>query len=258
MGYTLVVDPAVNPRDALHAHIELALTPVIDRAALLILGNEDFLLGMLRDGEGADAVQDYMAAVLQCGPRPRRQGDQRRRRGGLQGERPRLRLRRRGAVLRRHVARQSSWRCRRPSRRSACRTACTSTATISGSPAAPRPRSPPSTRRSGKPLHLAHLQFYGYGTEGKRGISSAALALAEKVNATPNVTVDVGQVMFGPTVTVSSDTLRQFGQKRFARPKKWTLWEGDGNGGGIFPIVYGEQRVHQPRCNGRSGWSCSC
>ena len=44
MGYTLVVDPAVNPNDALHAHLELALTPVIDRAALLILGNEDFLL----------------------------------------------------------------------------------------------------------------------------------------------------------------------------------------------------------------------
>ena len=91
------------------------------------------------------------------------------------------------------------------------------------------------------PMHLAHLQFYGYGTEGKRGISSAASELAEQVNRTPRVTIDVGQVMFGPTVTVSSDTLRQFGQKRFANPPKWTLLEGDGNGGGIFPIVYGEK-----------------
>ena len=37
----------------------------------------------------------------------------------------------------------------------------------------------------GLPLHLAHLQFYGYGTEGRRGFSSAAAQLAEAVNATP-------------------------------------------------------------------------
>jgi formylmethanofuran dehydrogenase subunit A len=90
------------------------------------------------------------------------------------------------------------------------------------------------------PMHLAHLQFYSYGSEGKRGISSAAARLAERVNASPSVTVDVGQVMFGPTITISSDTLRQFAQRGFARPRKWTLWEGDGNGAGIIPIEYRE------------------
>ncbi len=62
----------------------------------------------------------------------------------------------------------------------------------------------------GKPLHLAHLQFYSYGAEGKRGFSSAAARLAEAVNAHPNVTVDVGQVMFRQTVTVSLDIVRQY------------------------------------------------
>ena len=62
----------------------------------------------------------------------------------------------------------------------------------------------------GLPLHLAHLQFYGYGKEGGRGFSSAAARLAEAVNAAKSVTVDVGQVMFGQTVTISSDVLRQF------------------------------------------------
>jgi formylmethanofuran dehydrogenase subunit A len=90
-------------------------------------------------------------------------------------------------------------------------------------------------------MHLAHLQFYGYGAEGKRGISSAAARLAERVNRTPNVTIDVGQVMFGSTITVSSDTLRQFAQRGFASPKKWTLWDGEGNGGGIIPVQYREQ-----------------
>ena len=93
----------------------------------------------------------------------------------------------------------------------------------------------------GLPLHLAHLQFYGYGTEGKRKFSSAAARLAELVNATPEVTIDVGQVMFGQTVTVSSDVLRQF-QARGIRHgrRKFVIHDGDGNGGGIVPYRYRE------------------
>ncbi|HEX5325337.1 MAG TPA: amidohydrolase family protein, partial [Acetobacteraceae bacterium] len=88
------------------------------------------------------------------------------------------------------------------------------------------------------PLHLAHLQFYAYGTEGPRGFSSAAPRLAEAVNANKRVTADVGQVMFGQTVTISSDVLRQFGARRQAHPRKSVIMDGDGNGGGIVPYRY--------------------
>ena len=108
------------------------------------------------------------------------------------------------------------------------------------------------------PLHLAHLQFYGYGTEGKRGFSSAAARLAEAVNAAKNVTVDVGQVMFGQTVTVSSDMLRQFN----AQPERAAEEMGDLR-------RRCQRRRHRslrlPReatstmpCNGPSGSSCFC
>ena len=90
----------------------------------------------------------------------------------------------------------------------------------------------------GLPLHLAHLQFYGYGKEGERGFSSAAPRLAEAVNAAKNVTIDVGQVMFGQTVTISSDVLRQFNARHQARPRKWVIFDGDSNGGGIVPYHY--------------------
>src|SRR5262249_56181302 len=43
----------------------------------------------------------------------------------------------------------------------------------------------------GLPLHLAHLQFYGYGKEGPRGFSSPRAPLAEAVNAAKSLTVDV-------------------------------------------------------------------
>ncbi|HXZ18116.1 MAG TPA: formylmethanofuran dehydrogenase subunit A, partial [Roseiarcus sp.] len=88
------------------------------------------------------------------------------------------------------------------------------------------------------PLHLAHLQFYGYGAEGKHGVSSGAPQLAEAVNATNNVTVDVGQAMFGQTVTISSDVIRQFAARGFAHPKKYAIIDGDANGGGIVPFEY--------------------
>lgn len=240
MGFTLVVDPAVNPTDALHAHVELALTPVIDRGMLLVLGNEDFLLGMLRDHEGAHAVQDYVAATLNAG-------------WGL-GVKV---VNAGGAAAFKSNVRTFSFDDQVPdygvSSRDIVLALQEAVQTLGvphplhvhcnnlGLPGSADTALQTIAAAGNTPMHLAHLQFYGYGAEGKRGISSAAARLAEQVNGRPNVTIDVGQVMFGPTITVSSDTLRQFAQRRFARPKKWTLWDGDGNGGGIIPIEYRER-----------------
>src|SRR5258707_10944310 len=64
MGFTTVVEPAVSPHYALHAHLELADIPIIDKAALAVLGNDDFLLGLIRRKESAAAVRDYVAWTL--------------------------------------------------------------------------------------------------------------------------------------------------------------------------------------------------
>ena len=74
--------------------------------------------------------------------------------------------------------------------------------------------------------------------EGEKRFSSAAARLAECVNAHKNITVDVGQVMFGQTVTISSDVTRQFSAMAKASPKKWAIIDGDSNGGGIVPYNY--------------------
>jgi formylmethanofuran dehydrogenase subunit A len=58
------------------------------------------------------------------------------------------------------------------------------------------------------------------------------------VNATPEITIDVGQVMFGQTVTVSSDVMRQFLARGTANPRKFVIREGDQVGGGIVPFRY--------------------
>ncbi|TIX48772.1 MAG: formylmethanofuran dehydrogenase subunit A, partial [Mesorhizobium sp.] len=60
------------------------------------------------------------------------------------------------------------------------------------------------------------------------------------LDAPPEVTIDIGQVMFGQTVTVSSDVMRQFSARGSAHPKKSVIHDGDGNGGGIVPYSYGK------------------
>ena len=64
MGFTTVVEPAVAPNDALHAHLELADIPIIDKATLSVLGNDDYLLDLHARGRKRIAVRDYVAWTL--------------------------------------------------------------------------------------------------------------------------------------------------------------------------------------------------
>ena len=62
--------------------------------------------------------------------------------------------------------------------------------------------------------------------DGKTVIHNAAQEpeiedLAELLNKNTNVSIDVGQIMFGQTVTASGDTMRQHAQSGLADPRKW-------------------------------------
>jgi formylmethanofuran dehydrogenase subunit A len=237
MGFTTVVEPAVAPHHALHAHLELADIPIIDKAALSVLGNDDYLLGLMRAGAGASAVRDYVAWTLATS---RAIGIKVVNAGGAVALKSNVRafsfddvvpfygvssraivktLQR--AVHELGVPHPLHVHCNNLGIAGNVETAL---ATIAAA--------------EGLPLHLAHLQFYGYGKEGERGFSSAAARLAEAVNAAKSVTIDVGQVMFGQTVTISSDVLRQFNARDQASPKKWVIFDGDANGFGIVPYNY--------------------
>jgi len=94
----------------------------------------------------------------------------------------------------------------------------------------------------GRPIHLTHVQFHSYGTEGERKFSSAAQRIAEAVNAAPNVSIDVGQVVFGQTVTASGDTMAQYRNVGFAQPHKWALMDIECDAGcGVVPFKYRDQ-----------------
>jgi formylmethanofuran dehydrogenase subunit A len=237
MGFTTVVEPAVSPHYALHAHLELADTPIIDKAILTILGNDDYLLGLLQAEEGNAAIEDYVAWTLEMshglGIKVVNAG---------------------GAAAFKDNVRSFSFDDIVPSYGVSSRTIVKALQRAVDALGVPHPLHVHCNNlglagnvetalttiaaAEGLPLHLAHLQFYGYGKEGDRGFSSAAALLAEAVNANESVTIDVGQVMFGQTVTISSDVLRQFNARGRASPRKWLILDGDSNGAGIVPYNY--------------------
>lgn len=237
MGFTMVVEPAVSPHYALHAHLELADIPIIDKATLVVLGNDDYLLGLLHANESDAAIGDYVAWTLD---RSRSLGIKVVNAGGAAAFKENVRAfsfddvvpsygvssRRivkalQHAVNKLGVPHPLHVHCNNLGLAGNFETAL---ATIAAA--------------EGLPLHLAHLQFYGYGKEGSREFSSAAAPLAEAVNAAKSVTIDVGQVMFGQTVTISSDVLRQFNARSQAHPRKWLILDGDANGAGVVPYDY--------------------
>jgi formylmethanofuran dehydrogenase subunit A len=239
MGFTTVIEPAIVPHQALQAHLELSDIPIIDKGMLTVLGNDDFLLSLLRDGEGPAAVADYVASAVAAsnglGVKCINAGGAtafkyNARTFSLDDVVPFYHLTSRQIVeaLQRAV---EDLKIPHPLHLHANNlgipgNVATALATIEAA--------------RGERLHFAHLQFYSYGAEGGHGFSSAAAELAAAVNAAPNVTIDVGQVMFRQTVTVSADVLRQFNGSEMASPKKSVIHDGDGNGGGIVPYFYRE------------------
>jgi formylmethanofuran dehydrogenase subunit A len=237
MGFTTVVEPAVTPHFALHSHLELADIPIIDKGTLSVLGNDDFLLSLIREGDNRSAIADYVASTLAAckglGAKCINAG---------------------AAMAFKHNIRAFSLDDVVPSYGVSSRQIVEALQQAVMDLGIPHPLHLHANNLGiagnvetalatiaaarGRPLHLAHLQFYSYAREGKREFSSAAARLAEAVNANPNVTIDVGQVMFKQTVTISLDILRQFNAVDTAYPKKSVFIEEDLNGAGIVPFNY--------------------
>jgi formylmethanofuran dehydrogenase subunit A len=59
---------------------------------------------------------------------------------------------------------------------------------------------------NGLRAHLCHIQFYSYGQDAKGGYTSAAEKVVQCLQENPRLTCDIGQIMFGEALAISSDT----------------------------------------------------
>ncbi len=241
MGYTAAFEPAMVPANSRQAHAELADIPLIDKGCYALLGNDEVMLNLIAAGADAGAIADYVAWMLRAtqalaikvvNPGGISAFKFNRRELGLDAVVPRY------GVTPRHILRTLAGALRGLGVRHPLHVHCndlgvpgnadTTLATIAAA--------------EGLPLHLTHLQFHSYGREGDRKFSSAAAKVAETVNTRPEISVDVGQVMFGQTVTASADTMAQYRNSPLGRPRKWICMDIEGDAGcGLVPFRYREQ-----------------
>jgi formylmethanofuran dehydrogenase subunit A len=240
MGYTTVVEPAVLPINALDAHLQMADIPIIDTAGLAILGNDDYLLRLLRTGVSQNQINDYVAWTLHA---TRCLGLKVINAGGANA----FKSNARSFDLDDQVPEYgvSSRHILQTLQRAACEIQLPHPVHVHcnnlGIPGNVDTALATMEAAQGLPMHLAHIQFYGYGNEGERGFSTAAAKLIDGFKKHPNITMDVGQVLFAQTVTISGDVIAQYSRRHDASPNKWVAWDAECEGsGGVVPYRYKE------------------
>jgi len=238
MGYTAAFEPAMVAANARHTHAELSDIPLIDKGCYVMLGNEDALLRMLAGNEGQSAINDYVGWMLQAtqalavkavnpgGINAFKFGA---RDLGLDTPGPHY------AVTPRQIVGALSRAVQQLGLAHPLHLHCNDL----GVPGNLETTLQTIAATEGVPLHLTHVQFHSYGTEGDRKFSSGAAQIADAVNRNKHISIDVGQIMFGQTVTASGDTMTQYRNRTFARPRKWISMDIECQGGcGLVPFRY--------------------
>lgn len=98
----------------------------------------------------------------------------------------------------------------------------------------------------GRRVHVTHIQFHSYGSvKGKAhdNPTSRAEEISEYVNTHPNVSADVGQVLFGKSTSMTADAPLAYMLRRFGG-NKWVNADTEHESGcGIIPFAY-QDRIY--------------
>jgi len=92
-------------------------------------------------------------------------------------------------------------------------------------------------------LYLTHVQFHAYGGSTWKDISSKSEDIARAVNSRPQVAIDMGQVMFGRTTTMTADGPMEF-KLYMLHQNKWSNHDVElETGSGIIPVFYSRKSL---------------
>jgi formylmethanofuran dehydrogenase subunit A len=87
------------------------------------------------------------------------------------------------------------------------------------------------------------MQFHSYGGRSWKDICSRAELIARAVNNRPQIVMDMGQVMFGKTTTMTADGPMEFNLYRLHH-NKWSNHDVElETGSGIIPVYYNRKNV---------------
>lgn len=238
MGYTAAFEPAMLPSGARATHWELSDVAGLETGGYVVLGNEPPLLRMIAAGASVEQVADYVAlmvattgalAVKVVNPGGIDAFKYNRRSLDVDQLHPHY-----GVTPRQIIASLTAaidhLRLPHPlhvhaSNLGAAGSVKSLLATMDAA--------------DGHRIHLTHIQFHSYGNGGAQGFSSAAADVARYVNTHPNVSVDVGQVVFGKTCLLSADVMRLDVIRKQTDARRYVcgLLENE-SGCGVIPFEY--------------------
>ncbi len=243
MGYTTAFDAAVPPIAARHAHEEFCDTPVIDKGFLVLMGNNEFIMKQIAAGEREKMVH-YVAWLLGA---TKGYGVKLVNPGGVElwkflGNAHALDDEVVGfGVTPRRIIQSLAEACMELRLPHCMHIHCNELG-IAGNW-----KTTLETMKAldGRRGHLAHIQFHSYGGKPGKLFTSRVRELSDYVNAHPNLTVDVGQVLFGDTTSMTGDGPLAYMLHRISG-RKWANVDVENEEGcGIVPVEYKDKNyVH--------------
>ncbi|MEX2172397.1 MAG: formylmethanofuran dehydrogenase subunit A [Pirellulales bacterium] len=240
LGYTTAFDAAIPPLGARHAHEEFEDTPCIDKGFYVLMGNNHYVMQSIQRNE-PQKLKAFIAWLL----------------GAAKGYAPKLVNPGGVEVWKSHQAgnvhgldqpvdhfevtpRQIIGGVARAAHELRLPHSVHIHCNNLGMPGNWETTLETMKALEGHRGHITHIQFhsYGGGDADENTFNSKSVPLAEYVNANKNITIDVGQVLFGETTSMTGDgPLGYFLSKVYGG--KWFSSDTEMESGcGITPIKY--------------------
>jgi formylmethanofuran dehydrogenase subunit A len=242
LGYTTVFDAAVAPLHARASHAEFDDTPIVDGGFFVLLGNDEYLIRQIDAGE-RERAREYAAWMLGAagayaikivnpgGIERWKRGDRDRTELDTPIGSSRVTPR---AILETLVDAANALRLPH-----AAHIHCNNL----GIPGNVATTMESMRATAGRRAHFTHLQFHSYAAESGKtgGWRSGARELIEYINAHPETSCDVGQVLFGPATTLTADGPVEYMLYK-STGRKWVNVDIElETGCGVVPYTYEEK-----------------
>jgi formylmethanofuran dehydrogenase subunit A len=240
MGYTTAFDAAIPPLGARHAHEEFEDTPCIDKGFYVLMGNNHYVMRSIQRNEPQKlkafiawllgATKGYAPKLVNPGGVEVWKSHQGGNVHGLDDPVDHFNVTPRQIIS--GVA-QAAGELRLPH---AVHIHCNNL----GIPGNWATTLETMKALDGHRAHVTHIQFHSYGGgEGDENtFNSKVIPLAEYVNAHANLTIDVGQVLFGETTSMTGDGPLGYYLSNIFKGKWFSSDTEMEAGCGITPIKY--------------------
>ncbi len=240
MGYTTAFDAAIPPLGARHAHEEFEDTPCIDKGFYVLMGNNHYVMQAIQRDEPEQlktfvawllaSTKGFAAKLVNPGGVEVWKSHQAGNVSGLDSKVDHFN------ITPRQIIQGVSWAADSLKLPHSVHIHCNNL----GMPGNWTTTLQTMEALEGYRGHITHAQFhsYGGGDADENTFNSKVAPLADYVNSHPNLTVDVGQVLFGETTSMTGDgPLGYYLSKVYGG--KWFSGDTEMESGcGITPIKY--------------------